>query len=282
MDRVDGPCFTPTRCSDLSGNGVTQSNQVVPGAAVWAESGADVEIYQTIAEGNYVSPSSDNGSVFFATGVGSTLTVEGVRLWNNQEADALFEGQDFAQLSIAFVTASRNLYDGEYATSPIALTTNATATLNSSVFYPNLPVFLGSGGALSEVDCLILSNTSGLPGGATFISTSRSAVREPHRRQPASAHRLAGGRLLRHLGLCPPAFRRRSRGARLRPRFQPERHAGSDRRPLRPRFRRGSPAVRRRLLLGQHQRLVVRGPLNRRGPFGDTLRPLGGSSVSAP
>ncbi len=172
MDRVDGPCFTPARCSDLSGNGVTQSNQVVPGAAVWAESGADVEIYQTIAENNYVSPSSDNGSVFFATGVGSTLTAEGIRLWNNQEADALFEGQDFAQLSIAFVTASRNLYDSEYATSPIALTTNATATLNSSVFHPNLPVALGSGGALTEVDCLILSNASGLPGGATLISTS--------------------------------------------------------------------------------------------------------------
>ena len=28
MDRVDGPCFSPARCSDLSGNGVTQSNQV--------------------------------------------------------------------------------------------------------------------------------------------------------------------------------------------------------------------------------------------------------------
>lgn len=172
MDRVDGPCFTPARCSDLSGNGITQENQYVPGAAAWAESGADIEIYQTIAEGNYVSATSDGGSVFFATGVGSTLTAEGVRLWDNQEADALFEGQDNAQLSIAFVTASRNVWNGGFSASPVALTTNATATLNSSVFYPNLPVSVGSGGVLSEVDCLILSNTSGLPGGATFVSTS--------------------------------------------------------------------------------------------------------------
>lgn len=172
MDRVDGPCFTPTRCSDLSGNGITQENQYVPGAAVRAESGADVEIYQTIAEGNHVTANSDGGSVFYVTGAGSTLTAEGIRLWNNQECDALFEGQNSAQLSIAFVTASRNVWNGGFDASPVALTTNATATLNSSVFYPNLPVILGSGGALSEVDCLILSNTSGLPGGATFVSTS--------------------------------------------------------------------------------------------------------------
>ncbi len=172
MDRVDGPCFDAARCSDLSGNGITQSNLYVPGAAVWAESGADVEIYQTLAEGNHVTATSDGGSVFYATGAGSTLTAEGIRLWNNQECDALFEGQDNAQLSIAFVSASRNVWDGGFNASPVALTTNATATLNSSVFYPNLPVILGSGGALSEVECLILSNTTGLPGGATLISTS--------------------------------------------------------------------------------------------------------------
>ena len=71
------------------------------------------------------------------------------------------------------------LHDEAFGAPPIALTTNATATLNSSVFYPNLPVFLGSGGALSEVDCLILSNTSGLPGGATFISTADPLFANP-------------------------------------------------------------------------------------------------------
>lgn len=172
MDRVDGSCFNPTRCSDLSGNGITQVAILVPGAAAWAESGADVEIYQTIAEGNYISPLVNGGGVFFATGVGSTLTAEGVRLWNNQGCDALFEGQDSAQLSIAFVTASRNAFGGGFDASPVTLSANATATLNSSVFYPNLPVNLSSGGVLSEVDCLILSNATGLPVGATLISTS--------------------------------------------------------------------------------------------------------------
>lgn len=171
MDRVDGPCFSPTRCSDLSGNGITQVASFVPGAAVWVESGADVEIYQTIVESNHVSVDSSGGSVLFATGAGSTLTAEGLRLWNNQEADTLFEGLDAAQLVIAFVSASRNFYGGGSVASPVALGTAATATLNSSVFYPNAPFLVGVG-ALTEADCLILSNTTGLPGGATLISTS--------------------------------------------------------------------------------------------------------------
>ena len=172
MDRVDGPCFNPTRCSDLSGNGVTQVDISVPGAAVFAESGADVEIYQTIAEGNYLTPGLNNGSILYATGVGSTLTVEGMRLWNNQEADALFEGRDSAHLSIAFVTASRNVWNGGFTTSPVALIVGATATLNSSIFHPNDAMVLDSGGELTEADCLILSNTTGLPVDATLISTS--------------------------------------------------------------------------------------------------------------
>lgn len=171
MDRVDGPCFTPARCSDLSGNGITQVASFVPGAAVWTEGGADVEIYQTVVEGNHVSVDSSGGSVLYATGSGSTLTAEGVRLWNNQEADTLFEGLDGAQLIIAFVSASRNFYGGGSVASPVALGTAATATVNSSVFYPNAPFLVGAG-ALTEADCLIVSNTTGLPGFANFISTS--------------------------------------------------------------------------------------------------------------
>ncbi len=170
LDRVSSTCFDQGRCSSLSGNQVTQNNLAVPGAAAWAESGADIEIYQTFIEENSVNAASNNGSVLYATGAGSTITVEGVQLWNNLEADALFEGASGAHLSIAFVTASHNVYDGEQETSPLALTGGSTATLNSSIFFPNLPVVVAGGSTITEADCLIVSNSTGL--GSSFIDTS--------------------------------------------------------------------------------------------------------------
>lgn len=170
LDRVTGGCFNPARCSSLSNNQVTQGNSAVPGAAAWAESGADIEIYQTFVEGNSVSATSDNGSVLYATGAGSTLTVEGLQLWNNLEADALFEGASGAHVQIAFVTASRNVHNGSPVTSPLALSGGSTATVNSSIFYPNLPFIVLDSSSISEVDCVIVSNTTGI--GGSFVVTS--------------------------------------------------------------------------------------------------------------
>jgi len=168
MDRVEGNCFNPLRCTNLSSNGVVGGAH---GAAAWVESGADLQLYQTRVESNTNDPAAPVGSVLFATGAGSTVTVEGVNFWNNQGPDALFEGQVGSSVSAAFVTASGNSYNsGTLPASPIALTGGSTGTLNSSIYFPNSSVI--GGASLTEVDCLILSNTTGLPGGASFINTS--------------------------------------------------------------------------------------------------------------
>lgn len=173
VDRVSGRCYDPERCSDLSLNKVTQANQGVDGAVAWIESDADLEIYQTLVEGSSIDASAEWGSVLYAFGVGSTIKAEGLSFWNNQGPDALFTGASNAVINAGFISASGNSYaNGTLPARPIFLSTNATGTLNSSIFYPNSPAQAVLGASLTEVDCLILSNTTGLPGSATFISTA--------------------------------------------------------------------------------------------------------------
>ncbi len=171
MDRVDGGCYDLQRCSDLSLNRVNLVSGTVHGATAWVESGAELELYQTRIEGSTIVASATLGSVLLATGAGSTITVEGVNFWNNQGPDALFEGQSGAGIFAAFVTASGNSYiSGTLSARPIALSGGSTGTLNSSIYFPNSAVI--GGASLTEADCLILSNTTNLPGGASFIDTS--------------------------------------------------------------------------------------------------------------
>jgi len=172
VDRVSGRCYDPERCSDLSLNQVTQANLGVDGAVAWVESDADLEIYQTLVEGNSIDVSAEWGSLFYAFGVGSTIKAEGLSFWNNQGPDALFSGSSNAEIHVGFVSASGNFFaSGTLPARPVFLSTNATATLNSSIFYPNSAAQAILGASLPEVDCLILSNTTGLPPSATFVST---------------------------------------------------------------------------------------------------------------
>lgn len=172
VDRVGNICSDRARCSTLSDNHVAQSNVTVPGAAAWVESGADLVIYQTYIERNYIPAASNSGSIIHAEGSGSTVRVEGVQLWNNLEADSLFEGANGALLTLAFVTASRNSYDGKNYARPLALTTGASASLYSSIYYPAAGFFVDGTSTIAQADCLIVADPSGLPPGATVIDTS--------------------------------------------------------------------------------------------------------------
>ena len=79
-------------------------------------------------------------------------------------------------INVGFVSASCNFFaNGTLPARPVFLSTNATATLNSSIFYPNSAVQAILGASLPEVDCLILSNTTGLPPSATFVSPADPA-----------------------------------------------------------------------------------------------------------
>ena len=170
MDRVTGNCFEPGFCSELNSNRLTSG---VDGIAAWVEGGADVNLFQTRVIANSIPPSSVGGSLFYVTGAGSNLILEGVPMALNKDFESLVKAASNSFAGIAFVSASGNTSNGGLTHArPIALGGGATATLNSSIFWPNSPVLAGATGAsLTEVDCLILSDASNLPVGASFVST---------------------------------------------------------------------------------------------------------------
>lgn len=161
LDRYSRDCEDPVRCTTLSGNSVTVGWS---GAAGWVDVGGTLEINQAYIEDNQIPVDAAFGSILHAIGSGAGLKLESVVFWNNHGPDTLMEAREGATVLAGFVTASGNSFNsGAAATRPIVLATSGTGELYSSIFWPNSQVLQSSGGVLNVADCVIVSNTDGLP-----------------------------------------------------------------------------------------------------------------------
>lgn len=172
MLQDNGQCAESDLCSRLSDNTLVAAGGTA-GAAAGVGLGAELNIYQTlVAHNRTANLGAQVGTVFES--LGGKLRVEGVTLFANEAAElfALFGGET---AEIAFVTASRNGRTPPafpVPAHPLFTDTGATVRLNSSIFWPNNSFRVSDFDDILEADCLMVSSTTGLPSGATLISTA--------------------------------------------------------------------------------------------------------------
>ncbi|RLE27664.1 MAG: hypothetical protein DRJ65_02150 [Acidobacteria bacterium] len=171
-DRDGGPCFDSVRCAQISGNTLTGAGF---GSAVYITMGGSVSLIQTYVENN--SGPGNTGFVFFATGTNSSLNLEGVQVWNNG-AGVLFLGEASAVIEAAYVSAAGNLNDTGDDPWLMQLLSNASTLLYSSILWDTYGVTASGGGSVTQADCLIVNDSTGLDGG-TFISVVDPMFRDP-------------------------------------------------------------------------------------------------------
>jgi len=174
IDRNSFVCERADHCSTLSRNSLTTSNH---GAAAYAGPGGTVVINQTHIEANSIPGGFLVGSVVHAEGAGASARLEGTAFFDHHGPDALMQSGGGADIVAAFVTASGNDFDGAaFPARPVVIGSGSTASLYSSIYWPNSPVIVD--GVFGQVDCLIVSDTTGL-GVGTIISTVDPVFRSP-------------------------------------------------------------------------------------------------------
>jgi predicted outer membrane repeat protein len=170
LERLPGFCFFDTRCVDLMDNHLVTGNQ---GAAAFGTGGAQIQLMQAQVHRNSVAAGAAFGSIVHADGAETIVALQGVAMSGNTNADTLLEGTNSGYLRAGFVSGGGNTYTCGGSTCPdrpIVLSGAATASLYSSVFYPNSPVLAGANGELLDTaDCLMLSDATNLPAGAFFV-----------------------------------------------------------------------------------------------------------------
>jgi hypothetical protein len=159
MRRDAGPCASPTACSRLLANSAGGGF----GGAGLAEDGGILNVYQTRVEGSVGS------SVLAALGTGAAVSVEGVAFVGNV-AGSLVSLGDSATGRVAYVSANANGPSPSTPAAPLTLGTGTSATLATSIFWPNGPFSVSPSASLAGADCLIVSDPTGLPGGGDVVT----------------------------------------------------------------------------------------------------------------
>jgi hypothetical protein len=179
MDQ-DDDCVSAPGCSRLNDNTLVPAGGT-HGAAAALITGGQLDVYQTqVARNRIANPDPAAGMIFSGQGGGTRLRLEGVVLFGN-EAPELFVSSGGAAAEIAFVTASRNGRTPPHfpvPAHPLFVGLGSTATVHSSIFWPNGSFRAFDGGEITEADCLLVSSTVGLPVGASRVSTADPLFRD--------------------------------------------------------------------------------------------------------
>ncbi|MDA8016137.1 MAG: hypothetical protein MPN21_01715 [Thermoanaerobaculia bacterium] len=155
--RPDGICHAADRCSTLSGNVADRG-----GALYVNSSTGSAEVYQTYVEGNMANL---EGSAAYLT-VSADLSMEGVVLAENQGGESVIKLRGGTEGRLAFVTMTRN-----QASEAVIVTRDDTfgdadgLEIYSSILWEtSTGPLLEPGGTPLSLDCLIVDDSSGLPG----------------------------------------------------------------------------------------------------------------------
>lgn len=153
-------CANPPRCSVLSENVLTDGANGGDGSALFVDTGADAQLYQTYIERNRHQIHAAASRVVQARDDGTGLRLEGIQLWAN-DATALIGADDGAEVEAGFLTAARNAWSLDENTElPVfgAMTSGGgSLTLASSILVDTR----GYDGTLVS-ECLIVDDDSGL------------------------------------------------------------------------------------------------------------------------
>lgn len=172
LDRITGDCLNDDpRCTRLTANRLTTFGD---GSAAYAENGANIEVAQTFVESNH---GLDNGGfLFFASGSGTMLKLEGAQIWNNGTV-SLFQSESSAVLRAAFVSAANNINTLSADPRLAQVNSSGNVQLYSSAFWDTDGVASASGGSVSG-DCLIVDDTTGL-GSVSFLENTDPMFIDP-------------------------------------------------------------------------------------------------------
>ena len=171
MDRPSGSCGGRRRCSELSRNALDPTSASGDGVAAAAELGGTVRLFQTYVESNDFP--AVGSSALRAFDGGAKIVLESVSFWDNF-VDRLVEAASGGRAEMAFVSASDNGGVIGSPAAPLVVQSGGSASLNSSVFHPSRAIILDPGVVLDEADCLVFSDLTHLPPGAT-----RSTATDP-------------------------------------------------------------------------------------------------------
>lgn len=179
MDRPSGSCGGRSRCSWLRANDVNPSSLEDDGAVAATAGDGELRLFQTWIEES-VAGASPTSSAIRVAGTGSILRIEGASFSGNW-VNRLVEVGSGASADLAFVSASDNGYPGNPPAGPIYVQSGGTARVLSSVFHPSNILGSDAAGAISEIDCVMVSDLAHLGAGAT-----RSVAGDPLFADPAS------------------------------------------------------------------------------------------------
>jgi len=159
MDRVSGHCTDTYRCSWLG-----QSH----GTAALAESGAELDLYQTVID----ETDLNLGAALVADGATTVMKLESSVIVNNGVLTIL-RVSDHATATIAFTSMAGNRYyfGGAFYSHLLDASGNAGAALLSSVLWHIGASNIDSGSPITA-DCILTDLPSDLPASATVQATA--------------------------------------------------------------------------------------------------------------
>lgn len=155
------PCYDAERCSLVSGNTLTTPSD---GIAVYADSGAHVTMYDTYVEGN--SGPGNAGTLFYAVDTGSTLSLEGLSIWDNG-AVSILAASGSASIRGGFLTMAGNNSTAGHSKSARA-TASGTVGIYTSLLWDTNGAD-PAGGTING-DCIAANTTTGLPAVASIVT----------------------------------------------------------------------------------------------------------------
>ena len=162
-------CSTGSRCNTLEGNSLTNEGE---GSAVYAWNAFVQLRQQRVDDHQAVFQSTNQPSLLYVRGNDGELWLENLAIWNNRATELIW-AVDGASVIGGYLSTARNSYGATVGlASSYVLVTSASASFYSSIFWDHQGFFLGGSSPALANDCLIVSSTTGVPIGSSFISTA--------------------------------------------------------------------------------------------------------------